>query len=48
MFDFDFRRMFITIALLGAVIGGAAIALVLMAGPWLWAMAKPTLHAWTV
>lgn len=48
MFDPDFRRMFITIALLGAVIGGATIALVLLACPWLWALAKPTLHAWTM
>jgi cell division protein FtsX len=47
MFDFDFHRMFITIALLGAVIGGATIALVLLGWPWLWALAKPTLHAWT-
>ncbi|WP_298406519.1 hypothetical protein [Janthinobacterium sp.] len=47
MFGFDFRRMFITIALLGAVIGGATIALVLLGWPWLWALAKPTLHAWT-
>lgn len=48
MFDIDFRRMLITIALLGAVIGGATIALALLAWPWLWALAKPTLHAWTM
>ena len=48
MFDIDFRRMIITIGLLGAVIGGATIALVLLAWPWLWALAKPTLHAWAV
>ncbi|WP_168208337.1 hypothetical protein [Janthinobacterium tructae] len=47
MFDIDFRRMIITIALLGAVIGGATIALVLLAWPSLWALAKPTLHSWT-
>lgn len=48
MFDFDFRRMIITIALAGAVIGGAIVALMLLVWPWLWAMAKPALHAWTV
>ena len=47
MFDFDFRRMIITIALAGAVIGGAIGALVLLAWPWLWAIAKPVLHAVT-
>jgi len=35
MFDFDFRRLFICIALLGAVVGGAVTALVLVAWPWL-------------
>lgn len=48
MFDIDFRGMLITIALLGEVLGGASIALVLLAWPWLWALIKPTLHAWTV
>ena len=48
MFEIDFRRMFITIARLGAVIGGARIALALLVWPCLWALAKPTLHAWAV
>lgn len=47
MFDFDFRRMIITIALAGAVFGGAIVALVLLARPWLWAMAKPALYTFT-
>jgi hypothetical protein len=47
MFNIDFRRMIVTIALLGAVIGGAIVALVLLAWPWLWVMAEPALHAWT-
>ncbi|MBG6222782.1 CHASE2 domain-containing sensor protein [Janthinobacterium sp. CAN_S1] len=47
MFDIDFRRMLITIALTAAAIGGATIALILLAWPWMWAPAKPTLHAWT-
>ena len=47
MFDFDFRRMIIAIALAGAVIGGAIVALVLLAWPWLWVMAKPALHSFT-
>ncbi|WP_338678930.1 hypothetical protein OPV09_17520 [Janthinobacterium sp. TB1-E2] len=47
MFDIDFRRMIITITLAGAVIGGAIVALVLLAWPWLWAMAKPALHTLT-
>lgn len=47
MFDIDFRRMIITIALVGAVLGGAVVALVLLAWPWLWAMAKPALHSFT-
>ena len=47
MFDFDFRRMIITIALAGAVIGGAIVALVLLAWPWLWALAKPAPHTFT-
>ncbi|MGK5049838.1 hypothetical protein ACQ4WP_28730 [Janthinobacterium sp. GB4P2] len=47
MFDFDFRRMIITIALAGAVVGGAIVALMLLAWPWLLAMVKPTLHALT-
>ena len=47
MFDFDFRRMIITIALAGAVIGGAIVPLVLLAWPWLWALAKPALHSFT-
>jgi hypothetical protein len=47
MFDIDFRRMIITFVLVGAVIGGAVVALVLLAWPWLWAMAKPALHSFT-
>lgn len=47
MFDIDFRRMIITIALAGVVIGGAVVALVLLAWPRLWAMAKPVLHTFT-
>ena len=47
MFDIDFRRMIITVVLVGAVIGGAVVALVLLAWPWLWAMAKPALHTLT-
>jgi hypothetical protein len=47
MFDIDFRRMIITLILVGALIGGAIVALVLLAWPWLWALAKPTLHSWT-
>ena len=48
MFDIDFRGMIITLILVGALIGGAIVALMLLVWPWLWAMAKPTLHAWTV
>lgn len=47
MFDIDFRRMVITLVCLGSLIGCAIIALLLLAGPWLWAMAKPALHAAT-
>ena len=47
MFDIDLRRMIITIALAGVVIGGAVVALVLLAWPWLWAMARPALHTFT-
>ena len=47
MFDIDFRRMIITLVLAGALIGGAIVALVMVAWPWLWAMAKPALHAVT-
>jgi hypothetical protein len=45
MFDIDFRGLIVTMALVGAVIGGAIVALVLLAWPWLWAMAKPALHS---
>lgn len=48
MFNFDIGRMIVGIALLGAVIGGTIAALALLASPWLWALVKPTLHAWTV
>ena len=47
MFNFDIGRMIVGMALLGAVVGGAIVALVLLAWPWLWAMAKPALHAVT-
>ncbi|MDO8065571.1 hypothetical protein [Janthinobacterium sp. SUN206] len=48
MFDIHFRRMIIiTIALAGAQIGGAILALLLLAWPWLWAIAKPALHTLT-
>lgn len=47
MFNFDVGRMIVGMALLGAVVGGAIVALVLLAWPWLWAMAKPALHAFT-
>ena len=47
MFDIDLRRMAIIVVLVGAVIGGAIVALVLLAWPWLWAIAKAVLHAVT-
>lgn len=47
MFDIDFRAMIITLVRLGALIGGAIVVLVLLAWPWLWAIAKPALRAWT-
>ena len=47
MFNSDFGRMIAGLVLLGALIGGAIVALVLLAWPWLWAMAKPALHAVT-
>lgn len=47
MFNIDLTRMLICIALLGAVIGGAIAVLVLVGWPWLWAIAKPALHAIT-
>ena len=47
MFAIDFRGLIVTMALVGAVIGGAIVALVLLAWPWLWAMAKPALHSFT-
>jgi len=47
MFDIDFRGMIITLLILGSLIGGAIVALVLLAWPWLWSMAKPALHAFT-
>ncbi|PVX36795.1 hypothetical protein [Janthinobacterium sp. 78] len=39
--------MIITFVLAGAVIDGAIVAIVLLAWPWLWAMAKPALHTFT-
>jgi hypothetical protein len=47
MFDIDFRGMIITLILVGALIGGAIVVLMLLVWPWLWAMAKPALHAAT-
>ena len=50
MFDIDFRQLIITVILLGALIGGAIVAIVaivLLAWLWLWAMAKPALHTLT-
>nr|WP_314626835.1 hypothetical protein [uncultured Janthinobacterium sp.] len=47
MFNFDIGCMIMGLLLAGAVIGGAIVALVLLAWPWLWAMAKPALHAFT-
>lgn len=43
MFNFDIGRTIVGIALPGAAAGGAIVALVLLAWPWLWAMIKPTL-----
>lgn len=47
MFDIDFRNLFIALVCFGGLVGGAVVALVLLAWPWLWAMVKPALHAWT-
>ena len=47
MLNFDIGRMIMCLVLAGAVIGGAIVAFVLMAWPWLWAMAKPVLHTFT-
>ena len=47
MFDIDFRSMIIALLCLGALIGGAIVSIILLAWPWLWAIAKPALHAWT-
>lgn len=47
MFNFDFGGIIIALILVGALIGSAIFALALLVGPWLWAMAKPALHAWT-
>lgn len=40
MFNFDIGSILVGIALLGALIGGAIVALVLLAWPWLWAIAN--------
>lgn len=48
MFNLDIGRMIVGIVLLGAVVGSAIVMFALLALPWLWALAKPTLHAWTV
>ncbi len=47
MFDIDFRSMIITLLCFGVLIGGAIVALVLLAWPSPIAKAKPALHAWT-
>ena len=47
MFNFDFGDMIVALILAGALIGGAIVSLVLLAWPWLWAMAKPALHTFT-
>lgn len=47
MFNFDFGGMIVALILAGALIGGAIVAVVLLAWPWLWAIAKPALHAFT-
>ena len=47
MFNFDIGRMIVGLVFAGAVIGGAIVSLVLLAWPWLWAIAKPVLHAFT-
>ena len=47
MFNFDFGGIIIALILAGALIGGAIVAIILLAWPWLWALAKPALHAWT-
>ena len=47
MFNVDFGGIIIALILAGALIGGAIVAIVLLAWPWLWAIAKPALHAWT-
>ena len=47
MVNFDFGGIIIALILAGALSGGAIVALVLLAWPWFWALAKPVLHAWT-
>ena len=47
MFNFDIGRTIMGFLLAGIVIGGAIVAIGLLALPWLWAMAKPALHTWT-
>lgn len=47
MFNFDIGRMIMGLLMAGIVIGGAIVALVLLAWPRLWALAKPALHAFT-
>ncbi|WP_308920578.1 hypothetical protein [Janthinobacterium sp. J1-1] len=47
MFNFDFGGLIIALILAGALIGGAIVSIILLAWPWLWAIAKPALHAWT-
>lgn len=44
MFNFDTGRMIVGTALLSAIVGGTIGALVMLAWPWLWALAKPMLH----
>jgi hypothetical protein len=45
--EIDFAGLIVALLLVGAAIGGALVTLVFVGWPWLWAMAKPALHAWT-
>jgi len=47
MFDYDINRMIVGLLIFGGLVGGAFVALVLLAWPWLWSMAKPAIHAFT-
>lgn len=47
MFDYDINRMIVGLLAFGGLIGGAIVAFVLLALPWLWSLVKPALHAFT-